>query len=65
MHINDSKKEVGTKVDRHDSIGKGVMGMLLFEMIVKDTRFNNMPLILETPVEELWAEEIQKLYKLI
>ena len=64
MHINDSKKEVGTKVDRHDSIGEGVMGMLLFEMIMKDDRFNNMPLILETPVEELWSVEIKMLYKL-
>ena len=64
MHINDSKKELGTKVDRHDSIGKGVMGMTLFEMIMKDDRFNKMPLILETPDESLWAEEIELLYKL-
>lgn len=64
LHINDSKKELGTKVDRHDSIGKGVMGMMLFEMIMKDDRFDKMPLILETPDEELWAEEIDLLYKL-
>ena len=64
MHINDSKKEVGSRVDRHDSIGKGVMGMKLFEMIIKDDRFNNMPLILETPIEDLWAEEIEMLYKM-
>ena len=64
MHINDSKKELGTKVDRHDSIGKGVMGMTLFEMIMKDERFNKMPLILETPVEDIWAEEIEMLYKM-
>lgn len=64
IHINDSKKELGTKVDRHDSIGKGVMGMLLFEMIMKDDRFDKMPLILETPDEDLWAEEIKLLYKL-
>ena len=64
IHINDSKKELGTKVDRHDSIGKGVMGMTLFEMIMKDDRFNKMPLILETPDESLWAEEIELLYKL-
>ena len=65
MHINDSKKELGTRVDRHDSIGKGVMGMTLFEMIVKDPRFDDMPLILETPLEELWLEEIEMLYKMI
>ncbi|MFA6863748.1 MAG: deoxyribonuclease IV, partial [Dysgonamonadaceae bacterium] len=35
-----------------------------FEMIIKDDRFNNMPLILETPIEDLWAEEIEMLYKL-
>lgn len=64
IHINDSKKELGTKVDRHDSIGKGVMGMLLFEMIMKDDRFDKMPLILETPDVDLWAEEIKLLYKL-
>ena len=64
MHINDSKKELGTKVDRHDSIGKGVMGMTLFEMIMKDERFDKMPLILETPDESIWAEEIKLLYNL-
>lgn len=65
MHINDSKKEVGTKVDRHDSIGKGVMGMDVFEMIMTDDRFNNMPLIIETPDDTLWKEEIAALYKLV
>lgn len=64
MHINDSKKELGTKVDRHDSIGIGVMGMTLFKLIMKDKRFDNMPLILETPDESIWAEEIKALYKL-
>lgn len=65
MHINDSKKELGTKVDRHDSIGLGVMGMTLFELIMKDSRFDKMPLILETPDESIWAEEIKMLYKLV
>ncbi|HKM44266.1 MAG TPA: deoxyribonuclease IV [Dysgonamonadaceae bacterium] len=64
LHVNDSKKELGTKVDRHDSIGKGVMGMLLFEMIMKDNRFDKMPLILETPDVDLWPEEIKLLYNL-
>lgn len=64
VHINDSKKELGTKVDRHDSIGKGVMGMELFKMIIKDVRFDKMPLILETPDEDLWPEEIKLLYEL-
>lgn len=64
MHINDSKKELASKVDRHDSIGKGVMGMTLFELLMNDPRFDDMPLILETPDESIWAEEIEKLYSL-
>lgn len=65
MHINDSKKEVGSRVDRHDSLGKGVMNMDLFSFIMNDPRFDNMPLILETPDESIWAEEIQLLYSLV
>ncbi len=65
MHINDSKKELSTRVDRHDSIGLGVMNLDLFSFIVNDPRFDNMPLILETPDETRWAEEIQMLYALI
>lgn len=64
MHINDSKKEVGTRVDRHDSLGKGVMSMDLFSFIMNDSRFDNMPLILETPDADIWAEEIKMLYSL-
>ncbi len=64
MHINDSKKDVGTRVDRHDSLGKGVMNMELFELIMNDSRFDNMPLILETPDTDIWAEEIKLLYNL-
>lgn len=64
MHINDSKKELASRVDRHDSIGKGVMNMDLFSFIMNDHRFNDMPLILETPDESIWAEEIQLLYSL-
>ena len=61
MHINDSKKDLGTRVDRHDSLGKGFMGMNTFEFIMNDPRFDNIPLILETPDESLWAEEIDVL----
>ena len=64
LHINDSKKELSSRVDRHDSIGKGVMNMDLFSFIVNDPRFDDMPLILETPDETIWAEEIQMLYAL-
>lgn len=64
MHINDSKKDLATRVDRHDSIGKGVMGMTTFQMLMKDTRFDDIPLILETLDESIWAEEISYLYTL-
>lgn len=64
MHINDSKKDLATRVDRHDSIGKGVMGMTTFQMLMKDTRFDDIPLILETPDESIWSEEISYLYTL-
>ncbi len=58
MHLNDSKKELGSRVDRHDNIGKGLIGDAFFERLMKDPRFDNMPLILETPDESRWAEEI-------
>ena len=64
MHVNDSKKELSTKVDRHDSIGKGVMGTNIFRLLMHDPRFDDMPLILETPDETRWKEEIAYLYSL-
>lgn len=61
MHLNDSKKGVGSHVDRHDSLGKGELGIETFRMIMQDSRFDDMPLILETPDESVWAEEIKLL----
>jgi deoxyribonuclease-4 len=61
IHLNDSKKELGSRVDRHDSIGKGFIGIELFKMLMQDDRFNEIPIILETPEETLWAEEIKLL----
>ena len=58
IHLNDSKKEVGSRVDRHDSIGQGYIGNAFFERLMKDTRFDNLPIILETPDETLWTKEI-------
>lgn len=63
IHLNDSKKEVDTKVDRHDSIGKGFIGSDFFVKMMNDSRFDNMPIILETPDETAWAEEIKWLYE--
>ncbi len=65
MHINDSKKDLASKVDRHDSIGKGLMGLTTFKMLMNDSRFDNIPMILETPDETIWAEEISYLYGLL
>lgn len=61
MHLNDTKKGLGSRVDRHESLGKGDLGIRVFQRIMKDIRFDNMPLILETPDEALWAEEIRLL----
>jgi deoxyribonuclease-4 len=65
LHLNDSKKDLGTHVDRHESLKKGVMGEDVFRRIMNDSRFDNMPLILETPDESLWEEEIKWLYQLV
>jgi len=64
LHINDSKKALGSKVDRHDSIGKGLMNNIVWELIMNDDRLDNMPLILETIDETLWKDEIKYLYSL-
>lgn len=61
MHLNDSKKPLGSKVDRHESLGDGLIGWTPFELIMKDSRFDGIPLILETPNTERWAEEIRQL----
>ncbi|MBR4787443.1 MAG: deoxyribonuclease IV [Bacteroidales bacterium] len=64
IHLNDTKKEFASRVDRHDSIGKGLLGMDFFKRFMKDPRFDNMPIILETPDESLWPEEIALLHSL-
>lgn len=64
LHINDSKKDLATRVDRHDSLGMGFIGIDTFRFIMNDQRFNNIPLILETPDEERWPEEIKMLYEM-
>ncbi|MBN2829335.1 MAG: deoxyribonuclease IV [Candidatus Cloacimonetes bacterium] len=61
MHLNDSKKPLGSRVDRHDSLSRGEIGLEPFRLIIQDARFDNIPLILETPNEEIWSEEIKLL----
>lgn len=61
MHINDSKGGLGSKLDRHHSLGRGEIGWDCFEYISKDPRFDNIPLILETIDPDIWHLEIQTL----
>ena len=65
IHLNDSKKECGSRIDRHAPIGKGFIGIGGFSFIMNDERFDDMPLILETPDRENWKNEIKLLYDLI
>lgn len=58
IHLNDSLKELASRVDRHASVGEGVMGMTLFEVLMLDERLADIPIILETPNPDRWAEEI-------
>jgi deoxyribonuclease-4 len=58
MHLNDSKKAFSSRVDRHESLGKGSLGIDVFKRIMKDQRFDGIPLILETPVNDIWDREI-------
>jgi deoxyribonuclease-4 len=65
MHINDSKKELSSRVDRHATLGNGTIGLGLFEKLMNDDRFDGIPLILETPDEDRWAEEIGMLKSMV
>jgi len=58
MHLNDTKKGLGSRVDRHESLGEGLLGIDTFRWIMTDSRFDGIPLILETPDESKWEKEI-------
>lgn len=64
FHINDSKKELGSRVDRHDHIGKGFIGLEGFSNIMNDKRLVNIPKILETPKGKNQLEDLENLKKL-
>ena len=64
MHLNDAMKILGSHVDRHTPLGEGMIGMEFFRYIMQDTRFDGIPLILETPDEQRWPEEIALLKSL-
>lgn len=63
MHLNDSMKAKGSRVDRHNNIGMGTLGQAVFAYVAADDRFDDMPLCLETPDESRWADEIAMLYR--
>lgn len=62
VHLNDSKSVLGGHLDRHNSIGKGELGLEPFRRLMNDRRFDNIPMVLETIDETLWPEEIKLLY---
>jgi deoxyribonuclease-4 len=65
MHINDSKPELGSHVDRHDSLGKGKIGLDSFRFLMNDERIDDIPMVLETIDSNIWAEEIKLLYSFV
>ena len=65
MHLNDSKPDLGARVDRHHSLGQGKLGLEVFRYIMNDDRFDEIPMVLETIDERLWPEEIELLYSFV
>lgn len=64
IHLNDTKKPLASRVDRHESIGMGLLAGDLFSLLMRDKRFDEIPIVLETPDETKWAEEIAYLKSL-
>lgn len=62
LHLNDDMRERGSRIDRHASIGAGTLGGEFFRRLMLDPRFDDMPIILETPNPEIWDKEIEWLY---
>ena len=65
MHLNDSKPDLGARVDRHHSLGQGKLGLEVFRYIMNDDRFDEIPMVLETIDEHLWPKEIELLYSFV
>jgi len=61
FHLNDSKKGLGSRVDRHEHIGKGEIGLEGFRLLMNDPRFAEHPMVLETPKEKDLKEDIKNL----
>lgn len=64
MHLNDSKRELSSHIDRHAPLGEGTLGKDFFKRLMNDPRLDDIPIILETPDESRWADEIAWLYSL-
>lgn len=64
MHLNGSKPDLGDRVDRHETLEKGKLGLAVFHYIMQDPRFDEIPMVLETPEPDRWAHEIELLYSL-
>jgi deoxyribonuclease-4 len=65
IHLNDSKPDLGSHVDRHDSLGKGKIGLDSFRFLMNDDRIDDIPMVLETIDSDIWAEEIKLLYSFV
>lgn len=65
MHINDSKPPLGSRVDRHHSLGEGEIGWDAFNYIMNDPRMDDIPLVLETIDETIWSQEIKAMYEFV
>jgi deoxyribonuclease-4 len=65
MHLNDSKKDFGSRVDRHESLGEGSLGLEPFKFIMNNPCFDDIPMVLETPDQSIWEDEIKLLYSLV
>ncbi len=65
MHLNDSKPDLGSRVDRHHSLGLGKLGLEVFKYIMNDDHFDEIPMVLETIDDSIWPEEIELLYSFV
>ncbi len=65
MHLNDSKPDLSSRVDRHESLGKGKLGLAVFQHIMNNSRFDDIPMVLETVDSTIWTDEIALLYGMI
>jgi deoxyribonuclease-4 len=65
IHMNDSKKELGSRVDRHDHIGKGFIGLEGFTNIMNDKKLEKVPKVLETPKEKDQKEDVENIKVLL